>query len=136
MAKSARRLVWVAVPVVVLVALAAVWNWDWCIPIVESRASAALGRPVTISHLHVRLRRHIEVAADDVVVANPSDWPSGDPPFVSIGTLTIQAEVLPFLEGRGLILPFIGLDAPKVYAAAAVRRKSATCGSTTAMCAC
>ena len=117
MAKSARRLVWVAVPVVVLVALAAVWNWDWCIPIVESRASAALGRPVTISHLHVRLRRHIEVAADDVVVANPSDWPSGDPPFVSIGTLTIQAEVLPFLEGRGLILPFIGLDAPKVYAA-------------------
>lgn len=117
MAKSTRRLIWIAVPVVLLVILAAVWNWDWFIPIVESQASSALGRPVTISHLHVRLRRHIEVAADDVVVANPPEWPSGDPPFASIGTLTIQAEVLPFLEGRGLILPYIGLDAPKIYAA-------------------
>jgi len=67
--------------------------------------------------LHVRLRRFIEVAADDVVVANPPDWAGGDPPFLSIGTLTIQADVPGYLEGRGLILPLIGLDRPRVYAA-------------------
>jgi uncharacterized protein involved in outer membrane biogenesis len=72
---------------------------------------------VTIGHLHVRLRRHIEVAADDVVVGNPPGWEAGDPPLAAVGTLTIQAEVLPYLEGRGLILPLIGLDKPRVYAA-------------------
>jgi hypothetical protein len=115
--RTVRRLAFIGVPIALLVVLAAVWNWDWFIPIVQSQASAALGRPVTIGHLHVRLRRHIEVVADDVVLGNPPDWPSGDPPFVSVGTLTIQAEVLPYLEGRGLILPLIGIDKPRVYAA-------------------
>ncbi len=70
-----RRLAWIGVPVVLLVALAAFWNWDWFIPIVQSRASAAIGRPVTISHLHLRLGRVVTVVADGVVVANPPDWP-------------------------------------------------------------
>jgi hypothetical protein len=118
MSRTKKRLAWIAVPLALLAALVAVWNWDWFIPIVQSRASAALGRPVSIAHLHVRLRRFIEVAADDVTIANPPDWPaSNDPPFVSIGTLTIQADVLGYLRGGGLILPLIGLDAPRVYAA-------------------
>nr|WP_294529651.1 AsmA family protein [uncultured Rhodopila sp.] len=115
--RTLRRLAFIGIPIAVFIVLAAIWNWDWFIPLVQSKASAALGRPVTIGHLHVRLRRHIEVVADDVVVANPPDWPSGDPPFVSIGSLTIRAEVLPYLEGRGLILPLIGIDKPRVYAA-------------------
>ncbi len=115
--RTLRRLAFVGIPIALIVVLAAVWNWDWFIPIVQSRASAALGRSVSIGHLHVRLRRHIEVVADDVVLGNPPGWPSGDPPFVSVGTLTIQAEVLPYLEGRGLILPLIGIDKPRVYAA-------------------
>jgi hypothetical protein len=86
-----RRLAWAGVPALLLAILVAVWNWDWFIPIVQSRASAALGRTVTISHLHLRLGRVVQVVADDVVVANPPDWPSGDPPFVAIHVLTIQA---------------------------------------------
>jgi uncharacterized protein involved in outer membrane biogenesis len=115
--RTARRLAFIGIPVALLVVLAAVWNWDWFIPTVQSRASAALGRPVTIGHLHVRLRRHIEVVAEDVVVGNPADWPSGDPPLVSAASLTVQAELLPYLEGRGLILPLIGIGQPRVYAA-------------------
>nr|WP_294506654.1 AsmA family protein [uncultured Rhodopila sp.] len=111
------RLAFIGVPIALLVVLAAIWDWDWFLPIVQSKASAALGRQVTIGHLHVRLRRHIEVVADDVVVGNPPGWPGGNPPFVSIGSLTIQAELLPYLEGRGLILPLIGIDKPRVYAA-------------------
>nr|WP_294562336.1 AsmA family protein [uncultured Rhodopila sp.] len=119
MAKSRTvwRLAFIGVPIALLVVLAAIWDWDWFLPIVQSKASAALGRQVTIGHLHVRLRRHIEVVADDVVVGNPPGWPGGNPPFVSIGSLTIQAELLPYLEGRGLILPLIGIDKPRVYAA-------------------
>lgn len=60
------------------------------------------------------------VAADNVVIANPPDWPSADPPFVSIGTLTIQADAWGYILGHGLVLPLIGLDAPRVYAAEAL----------------
>jgi AsmA family protein len=112
-----RRLAWFGVPIVLLAILVAVWNWDWFIPMVQNRASAALGRPVTISHLHVRWIPFIQVAADDVVVANPPDWPSSDPPLVSINTLTIQVDVLGYLKGQGLVLPLIQLDKPRVYAA-------------------
>ena len=115
--RTTRRLAWIGVPILLIAALVAFWNWDWFVPIVQSRASAALGRPVTLSHLHVRLRRYVEVTADDVVVANPPGWSSGDPPFVSIHALTVQVDLLGYVQGRGLILPLVALDAPKVLVA-------------------
>jgi hypothetical protein len=114
--RTARRLAWIGVPVLLVILLVAFWNWDWFIPAVQSRASAAIGRPVTISHLHVRLGRVVTVAADGVVVANPPDWPSGDPPFVTIKNLTILVDAWGYLQGRGLVLPRIGLDSPRVQA--------------------
>lgn len=115
--RTSRRLAWIGVPVILLVLLVAFWNWDWFIPLVQSRASAAIGRPVTIAHLHVRLGRVVEITAADVVVANPPDWRSDDPPFVSIHGLTVQADAWGYIRGRGLVLPVIGLDAPRVLVA-------------------
>ena len=98
--------------------LLAAWNWDWFIPIVQSRASAAIGRRVTLTHLHVHLGRVIVVTADDVVVANPPDWPNpGDPPFASVKQLTIQADAVRYIKDRKLVLPLIGLDGLRVLAA-------------------
>jgi uncharacterized protein involved in outer membrane biogenesis len=111
-----RRLAWIGIPAALLAILVALWNWDWFIPIVQSRASAALGQPVTMSHLHLRLGRVLQVVADDVVVANPPDWPSGDPPFASIHVLTIQADAWSYLRGNGLVLPLIGVEKPKIVA--------------------
>ena len=68
-----------AVFTLAVVALILLWNWDWFVPIVQSQASAAIGRRVTIKHLHVRLGRQTTVAADDVVVANPDGFPASDP---------------------------------------------------------
>jgi hypothetical protein len=48
-------LIGLGIPVALIVGFVFLWRWDWFIPLVESRASAALGRPVTISHLHVSL---------------------------------------------------------------------------------
>ena len=109
---------WIGIPVVLLIVLLAVfWQWDRLIPTVNARASAALGRPVTMSHLHVRFGRIIQVAADDVIVANPPDWPKNDPPLASVGKLTVLVDVWSYLRGQGLILPLITLDKPQVYAA-------------------
>ena len=115
--RSVRRLAWIGVPIVLLVLLAALWNWDWFIPIVQSRASAAIGRSVKIAHLHVRLGRIIQVTADNVVVANPPEWPGEDPPLASIKTLTIQADAWGYVQGHGLVLPLIGIDSPKLLVA-------------------
>jgi AsmA family protein len=117
--RTSRRLAWIGVPVALLIALVAFWNWDWFIPIVQSRASAAIGRPVTIAHLHLHLRlgRVVTVTADGVVVANPPDWPNGDPPFVSIKSLTIQADAWGYVRGNGLVVPVIEIDGPRVLAA-------------------
>ena len=114
---TTQRLAWIGVPVVLLSLLVAFWNWDWFIPIVESPASAAIGRPVTIAHLHVRLGRVVQVTADNVVVANPPDWPSGKPPFVTIHVMTVQVDAWGYFRGHGLAVPLIRFDGPKVLAA-------------------
>ncbi len=110
-------MLWFGVPVVLLALLIAFWNWDWFIPLVESRASAAIGRKVTLAHLHVGLGRVITVTADGVTVANPADWPNADPPFVQLGKLTLKVNVWDYIEGKGLIIPLIALDQPKIYVA-------------------
>ncbi|MDQ2762633.1 MAG: AsmA family protein, partial [Pseudomonadota bacterium] len=115
--RTTRRLVWIGIPVVLLVLLIAFWNWDWFIPLVQSRASASIGRPVKIAHLHVRLGRVVQITADEVVIANPPDWPSGDPPLAAIRALTIQADAWGYIKGHGLVLPMIGIDGPKVLVA-------------------
>src|ERR1700712_3100169 len=103
----ARCIAWIGMPVVLIVLLVVFWQWDWLIPTVSARASATIGRPVTMSHLHVRLGRTIQVAVDDVVIANPLDWPENDPPLASIGKLTVQAHIWSYIRGQGLILPLI-----------------------------
>jgi AsmA family protein len=115
--RTSWRLAWFGIPLILLIALVAFWNWDWFIPIVQRRASAAIGRPVTIAHLHVRLGRVISVTLDGVVVANPPDWPSGDPPLASIKSLTVQADAWGYVRGNGLVLPVIEIDGPRVLLA-------------------
>ena len=112
-----RWLAGIGIPTVLLVLLAAFWQWDWFIPIVQSRASAAIGRQVTINHLHVRLGRIIQIVADDVTIANPAAWPKDDPPLASSGSLTVQINLWDYIGGHELVLPLIALDKPRVYAA-------------------
>jgi uncharacterized protein involved in outer membrane biogenesis len=106
--------------VVLLVAVAALvllWNWDWFIPLIEARASAALGRKVTLAHLHVRLGRDTVVVADDVVVANPVGFPSAEP-LARIGRLSVTASLMDYLHTRSIVLPNITVDKPDIHATA------------------
>jgi uncharacterized protein involved in outer membrane biogenesis len=108
-----RWLVWTGVPAVLIVLLVAFWSWDWFIPLAESRASAALGRKVTIEHLHVRLGRITEVSADGVRIANPEGFPE-DPPFARAERLTAQLDVMAYWHERAVVLPSIEVTRPVV----------------------
>lgn len=117
--RTSRRVAWIGVPILLLVAavVALLADPDWAIPFVQSRTSATIGRKVTIEHLHLGLVPFVRVSADNVVIAEPDGWTASDPPFVTIRRLTVDVRLLDYILGRGLVLPSIALDAPKVLAA-------------------
>nr|WP_159350343.1 AsmA family protein [Roseomonas harenae] len=115
--KIPRWLVWTGVPAVLIVLLLALWSWDWFIPLAESRASAALGRKVTIEHLHVRLGRVTELSVDGVRIANPEGF-SEDPPFARVERLTARLDVMAYWHERAVVLPSIEVTRPVIEAVA------------------
>ncbi len=103
--------------IIALALLIAFWNWDWFIPLVERQASAALGRRVTLAHLHVRLGRETTVAADDVVVGNPDRFPQAAP-LARIGRLSVVASVMDYIHTKAIVLPHVTVDHPDIAATA------------------
>jgi uncharacterized protein involved in outer membrane biogenesis len=113
-----RRRIWPIFPgglALCIAALVLLWNWDWFIPLVQAQATAAIGRKVTIAHLHAHLGRQTTVTADDVVIANPDGF-SQTEPLARIGHLTIVASVMDYIHGRHIVLPLISLDQPNIAA--------------------
>ncbi len=95
------------------------WHWGQAAlrPLVEARASAALGRKVVLSHLHVSPGRIATITADDVVIANPDGWPANDPPLADIKRLVIRFDLWTYLRHRQIDIPEIDIQQPHVFAA-------------------
>ncbi len=93
----------------------AVFRWDWLVPLVNTQASKALGRPVTVTHLHVRLGwvPHIEV--EGVTIANPDNWPGGGT-FATADRLSVDIDALAYVRSRAIVIPDIAIDHPQVDA--------------------
>ncbi|MCU4160075.1 AsmA family protein [Acidiphilium sp. AL] len=111
---------WVAgigIPVLLIVLLAIFWSWNWFIPMVDSRASAALGRKVTMSHLRVRLGRVVTVRAGNVQIDNPKGFPATQP-FAKIRQLTIRFNIIDYLFHNRTVVPLIDLNHPVINAVA------------------
>ncbi|MDQ2805046.1 MAG: AsmA family protein, partial [Pseudomonadota bacterium] len=111
-----RWLIGLGLPVVIIGAIVAVWNWDWFIPLINTRASAAIGRQVTIGHLHLRLGRVATAELDDVTVANPPGWGNA-PPLARVPRLLVRVDLWRYLFHHQLGLPLIELDRPAVSVA-------------------
>ncbi len=119
-APRSRRRIWpypLGILVLAIVALILLWRWDWFVPLVDREASAALGRKVTIQHLHVRLGRTTLVTVDSVRVENPQGFPV-DPPFATIDHLSVGFELLDYIRHRIITIPLINIDHPVVEAVA------------------
>ena len=69
-----------AVIIVVPLLLVLFGTWDWFIPFVDARASAAIGRQVGMQHLHARLGRITTITAEGVHIANPTGSLARRPP--------------------------------------------------------
>lgn len=91
------------------------FRWDWLIPIVDRQASAALGRPVHVQHLHVSLGRTTRVELEGITVENPANWPGGGN-FATIERLGVDLDAMAYIRGREIVLPVIDVQAPRVDA--------------------
>lgn len=108
-----RWLVWLGAPLLAVPLLVAFWSWDWFIPLAEARASAALGRPVTIAHLRVDLGRTTTVTVEGLRIGNPPDFPE-EPPFAEVERATARLDVGAYLASREIVVPSIELQRPVV----------------------
>jgi uncharacterized protein involved in outer membrane biogenesis len=99
---------------IIVLLLIIFWNWDWFLPIVDSEASASLGRKVTVEHLHVRLGRTIRITATGITAANPDGFPASEPQFATIDRLLVDVDVMDYIEHRTLSLTTIEIDHPVV----------------------
>ena len=105
-------LIGLGVPVALVVGVVSLWRWDWFIPLLESRASVALGRPVRIGHLHVALGNPLRVTATDVAVANPPGWHG--PPFAQVKRLVVDVAAWDYVRRGALVIPLVEADQPVV----------------------
>ncbi|HWK43947.1 MAG TPA: AsmA family protein [Stellaceae bacterium] len=96
-----------------IIILVAVWRWDWFIPLVNSQASVALGRPVTVSHLAVRLERVPMIEIDGLTIGNPQGWPAdsrtASDHMATIDRLSVRFDVPAFVKGTTRI-PEIAIE--------------------------
>jgi uncharacterized protein involved in outer membrane biogenesis len=102
---------------VLITLLVMFWNWDWFIPLAERQASAALGRRVTIEHLHVRLGRVTEVSVDGLRIGNPEGFPD-DPPFARAERASAKLDVMAYWHQRTIVIPAIEVTRPVIEAIA------------------
>lgn len=116
---TVRKASYFFVPAALTAALVFFWNWDLLLPFVTSRASAAIGRPFTAEHLHVKLGRVVTVVMDNVVLPNPHGF-DADQPLARLAHLSVDLEALTYARTRTLVIQQITVDQLAVYAEARV----------------
>jgi uncharacterized protein involved in outer membrane biogenesis len=89
----------------------AFWDWNWFRPLVEARLSAALGPPVTLDRLHVQPGRIVDLAADNVRIANPEGFQGSD--FATIGRVHLTFDFVTWWHTNRIVLPQVSVDTPK-----------------------
>lgn len=97
---------------VIVLLLVIFWDWDWFVPLVNRQATAALGRPTTITHLHVSPGLNTVVTVDDLTIAQPEDFKDEKADFAHVDHLTVAVKVWHYIVDHDLEFPRIVVDTP------------------------
>ena len=110
-----RLLKWLGLSVVLFVAavvsLPFLINVNQFKPRLETALSSALNREVKLGNLKLSLLSG-EVTADDLSVAE--DEAFGKPAFLKANSLSVGAQIWPFLMSRRLIVTYVTIDGPEI----------------------
>ena len=100
-----------AVFVLILIALPFLINVNSFRPKIESEASSALGRQVTVGHLSLSLLSgHVE--ADNIAIADDPTFSKS--PFITAQSLKIGVEMMPLIFSRKVRVTEIVLEQPQI----------------------
>lgn len=97
--------------VIAVISLPFLINVNQFKPQLESELSTALNREVKLGNLKLSLLAG-EVTADDLSIAE--DQAFGKPAFISAKSLSVGAEIWPFLVSRKLIVTYLTIDQPEI----------------------
>lgn len=95
----------------VLAALLIFWDWNWFRPLVEARASSALGQQVRIGRFDVQFSGTPRAVIDDLVIENPEGF-GEEEPLGSADRLSVSIRPWAALRGQ-IILPEIIIEKPR-----------------------
>jgi len=101
----------VAVLLLILIALPLLINVNRFRPTVQSEASAALGRQVTVGDLSLSILSG-SVGADNIAIAD--DPAFGKSPFVTAKSLKVGVELMPLIFSKKINVTDITLDSPQI----------------------
>lgn len=87
------------------------WDWNWFKPLIEWKASSSLGRGVTLGHFDVRLSRQPLIVLDQLVIANPDEFPA-ESAFASVKQISVRLDPRDIFHGR-VNLPEIIVTSPQ-----------------------
>ena len=112
-----RWLLGLGLPLLLIVAIIG-GGWFWIshhlVPLVEARASAAIGRPVSIGDIHISPGRISTITADNVVIDNPKDWPGDSAKLAVIPRLVVTFDLWRYISHRQIDIPDIDIQQPRL----------------------
>src|SRR3989449_3821906 len=111
--KRAAKIIGILVLILLVVAIALPFlvNVNSFRPTIETQASSALGRKVTIGNLKLSILTG-SVSADDLAIAD--DPAFGKSPFVTAKALNVGVEVIPLVLNKTLHVTDLTLDRPQI----------------------
>src|SRR5947199_9400443 len=121
--KRAAKIIGILILILLVVAIALPFlvNVNGFRPTIETQASSALGRKVTIGNLKLSILTG-SVSADDLSIAD--DPAFGKAPFVAAKGVNVGVEVIPLVCNKTLHVAAVTLDGPQV---AQLRTSSGKC---------
>ena len=96
--------------VIVATLVSVLWDWNWFRPLVEARASAGVGRKVTIERLEVHPGLSTRIIAHGLQVANPDGFEG--PAFANFPRLIVTFDAKTWFKTRRIVLPVVQADRP------------------------
>lgn len=113
MATFARYRLWyigLGTPLLSILLLILLGDWNWFRPLVEMEAAAKAGRPVHIGHFDVRVARAPLLIFDQVSIGNPEGFPT-DKPMGTIDRLSVRVDLRSLFRGP-IRIPEIAIEHP------------------------
>lgn len=95
-----RRRLWPLLPLLVVLLIVLLWDWNWFKPLLERQASKATQRTVVIDDLDVHLGWYPEVLLSGITLGNPEGFTAEAAPLAAVERVTLRFGIRELFDHR------------------------------------